>query len=195
MSVYVRSYSDIEVRRDEILRYAGIKQTNEELDSLIDSCLDEILSKLMYKVCFSECAVSRVGDGVCFGNVKSTSKTLKRKLDGCETAIVFAATLGLEIDRLIARYGHVSPSRALIFQAIGAERIEAVCDAFCADIAKEKCKNVTSRVSPGYSDIPLSMQKDIFAYLDCPRRLGLTLNESLIMSPSKSVSAIFGVGG
>ena len=195
MSVYVRSYSDIEVRRDEILRYAGIKQTNEELDSLIDSCLDEILSKLMYKVCFSECDVSRVGDGVCFGNVKSTSKTLKRKLDGCETAIVFAATLGLEIDRLIARYGHVSPSRALIFQAIGAERIEAVCDAFCADIAKEKCKNVTSRVSPGYSDIPLSMQKDIFAYLDCPRRLGLTLNESLIMSPSKSVSAIFGVGG
>lgn len=195
MSVYVRSYSDIEVRRDEILRYAGIKQTNEELDSLIDSCLDEILSKLMYKVCFSECAVSRVGDGVCFGNVKSTSKTLKKKLDGCETAIVFAATLGLEIDRLIARYGHVSPSRALIFQAIGAERIEAVCDAFCADIAKEKCKNVTSRVSPGYSDIPLSMQKDIFAYLDCPRRLGLTLNESLIMSPSKSVSAIFGVGG
>ena len=195
MSVYIRSYVEPTVKCGEILRYAGIKENSEELDSLLDSCLDEILSKLTYKVCFSECTVTHGVDFVCFGNVKSTSKTLKRKLENSETAIVFATTLGIEIDRLIARYGHVSPSRALMLQAIGAERIEAVCDAFCTDIAKEKCKNVTSRVSPGYSDIPLSMQKDIFALLDCPRRLGLTLNESLIMSPSKSVSAIFGVGG
>ena len=29
--------------------------------------------------------------------------------------------------------------------------------------------------------------------MDCPRKIGLTLNESLLMSPSKSVTAIFGI--
>lgn len=185
----------MEIRRSEILRYAGAKVTSAELDSLIDSCLYGIRPKLTYKVCFSECSVSHDGDSVCFGNVKSTSKTLKRKLEGSETAIVFTATVGFEIDRCIARESRISPARALILQAIGAERIEALCDTFCADIAKEKGRAVTSRVSPGYSDIPLEMQKDIFALLDCPRRIGVSLNESLIMTPAKSVSAIFGLGG
>ena len=49
------------------------------------------------------------------------------------------------------------------------------------------------RFSPGYGDLPINMQKDIFAALDCPRKIGLSLNESLLMSPSKSVTAIIGV--
>ena len=195
MTVLVRSYAEPKINKREIARYARAKETSEELDALIEECLAEILPKLQYKVCFAEYAVSHTLDAVCFGNVKSTSKALKGKLDNSRTAIVFTATVGLEIDRCIARESRLSPSRALIFQAIGAERIEALCDAFCSDIAKEKGTRVTSRVSPGYSDIPLEMQKDIFALLDCPRRIGVSLNESLIMTPSKSVSAIFGVGG
>ena len=50
------------------------------------------------------------------------------------------------------------------------------------------------RFSPGYGDLPLSLQRDIFRVLDCPRKIGLTLNESLLMSPSKSVTAIVGLG-
>lgn len=198
MTLLVRSYAEPKINKLEIMRYAGAKESCEELDTLIDSCLDEIRPRLTYRVCFVEDSVLREDNGVCICNIKSTSKTLRKKLEGCETAIVFAATVGIEIDRLIARYGRLSPSRALILQAIGAERIEALCDTFCRDIANEKMKEgktVTSRVSPGYSDIPITLQKDIFACLDCQRRLGLTLNESLIMSPAKSVSAIFGVGG
>ena len=49
------------------------------------------------------------------------------------------------------------------------------------------------RFSPGYGDFPLEAQKDIFRTLDCSRKIGLTLNESLLMSPSKSVTAIVGL--
>ena len=49
--------------------------------------------------------------------------------------------------------------------------------------------------SPGYGDLPLDLQREIFAALDCPKRIGVSLNESLLMSPSKSVSAIIGLGG
>ena len=51
----------------------------------------------------------------------------------------------------------------------------------------------TDRFSPGYGDLPLDVQKNIFPLLDCERKIGLTLNESLIMSPSKSVTAFVGM--
>ena len=54
-------------------------------------------------------------------------------------------------------------------------------------------KSLRTRVSPGYGDISLTMQKDIFAILDCERKIGITLNEDLLMSPSKSVTAIAGI--
>ena len=94
-----------------------------------------------------------------------------------------------ELDRLIAKYSHLSPSRAVMLQAFGAERIEALCEAVCADGGA-----VTARFSPGYGDLPLNLQGDLFQILDCPRKIGLTLNQSLLMSPSKSVTALMGIG-
>jgi hypothetical protein len=73
--------------------------------------------------------------------------------------------------------------------AIGTERIESLCDAFCNEFEK-----ATHRVSAGYGDLPLEIQPQIFALLDCSRKIGLTLNQSLVMSPTKSVTAIFGLG-
>lgn len=49
------------------------------------------------------------------------------------------------------------------------------------------------RFSPGYGDLPLALQRDIFHALDCARKIGLTLNDSLMMSPAKSVTAIIGI--
>jgi len=39
----------------------------------------------------------------------------------------------------------------------------------------------------------LETQRDIFALLDCPRKIGLTLTDSLLMSPVKSVTAVMGI--
>ena len=64
-------------------------------------------------------------------------KALSKNLSGCKTAVIFAATVGLMPDRLISRYGVSSPAKALVFDAIGAERIESLCDHFCEDL-KEK---------------------------------------------------------
>ena len=60
------------------------------------------------------------------------------------------------------------------------------------EFAKEE-KHLRPRFSAGYGDLSLSVQKDIFSVLDCARKIGLTLNDSLIMSPSKSVTAVVGI--
>ena len=99
------------------------------------------------------------------------------------------------IDRLIKKYSEINPSRALVFQALGAERVETFTDFFIADYEKVYGVSLSPRFSAGYGDLSLSAQKDIFNFLNPQKRLGLTLNDSLIMSPSKSITAIAGING
>ncbi|MBN1114475.1 MAG: hypothetical protein JXA66_03975 [Oligoflexia bacterium] len=50
----------------------------------------------------------------------------------------------------------------------------------------------TRRFSPGYGDFGLGEQRYIFSLFD-DRELGVSLTESMIMCPEKSVSYVFGV--
>lgn len=191
--ILTRNYTEPPFCEKEILRYAGCKSSDEELLQLLRACMEEVREKLSYKVCYMELPVV-IEDGGCdFGCLTVQSQNLSKNLQGCKTVILFVATVGVEIDRLIAKYGRISPSKALLFQAIGAERIEALCDVFCEEIAREKGVALKPRFSPGYGDLPLKIQKDIFQILDCAKKIGVSLNDSLLMSPSKSVTAFAGI--
>jgi 5-methyltetrahydrofolate--homocysteine methyltransferase len=179
----------------EIMRYARIRGANNSYDSLIDDCIRESEPLLTYRLCYTVLQVEPDGS-IMIGNERVASQTIGKAIRDSKQVILFAATVGAPFDRLIARYSRVEPSKALILQAIGAERVESLCDAFCDQMNTElndTGKRLTRRVSPGYGDIPLRLQKEIFAVLDCPRKIGLTLDQSLLMSPSKSVTAIAGV--
>lgn len=193
--VLSKSYKEQLFCEKEILRYADCKEADSETMKLLQSCINEVKGKLTFKVCYRMLPAKITGSVCDFGLFSMNSKNLAVNLKGCEHIIVFAATIGVGIDRLIAKYGRISPSKALMFQAIGADQIEALCDTFCTDIEKEYDIATKPRFSPGYGDLQLAAQSDIFAVLDCEKRIGLTLNDSLIMSPSKSVTAIVGLGG
>lgn len=196
-AVQIRHYEEPSFDRSEILRYAACRQEpSSEMNDVLESCLSEIKGKLSCQVCFCVFPIWHDGEELDLSFMRTSSADLARKLQGSEKIVLFGATVGLGIDRLIARYGHISPAKALFFQAIGAERIESVCNLFCADIQREyaACGYQTGpRFSPGYGDFPLSAQRDIFRVLDCSRKIGLSLNSSLLMSPSKSVTAIIGL--
>ena len=126
-----------------------------------------------------------------FGN-HTVSSSLSKNLSGCKKIILFAATVGIGIDRLIMKYGKIYPVKGLMMQALGAERIEALCDAFVSEMEKTGQK-MRPRFSPGYGDLPLEFQKEIFAALAPEKNIGLTLSASCLMSPTKSVTAIIGI--
>ena len=114
----------------------------------------------------------------------------------CDSAVLFVATVGGAPDRLMAKYSHVSPAASLAVSAVGSERVEALCDLFCAELAAENATRgrvTVQRFSPGYGDLPLSVQRDIFSVLAPHKHIGVMLGDSLLMSPSKSVSAIVGI--
>ena len=180
----------------EIMRYARIRGADDSYRPLIEECMKEAEPALSYRVCYNFVPIERNEDSFSMGSIQLCSNTVNKAVKYAETALLFAATVGAPFDMLIRKYSAVSPSKALIMQAIGAERVESLCDIFCADIDAQLCAEglrLTPRVSPGYGDIPLEMQRELFAVLDCPRKIGLTLDESLMMSPSKSVTAICGI--
>ena len=186
--ISVKSYAAPPLNLEEIRRYAGMKEPTAETEKLLAECLQLAEGKLGYRVCWTE-------DGeLPFGGERFP--LLEEHLRGCERVILFAATVGGELDRLIAREQLLSPAKALLLSAIGAERVEALCDAFCADVEREAGERglyPRSRFSPGYGDLPLRVQKDVFRALDLTRKMGMTLNESLLMYPTKSVTAIIGL--
>ena len=195
MMIEKRSFVAPPVDMGEILRYAGGGGADA-----VGECLAEAESVLSYNVCFAETRISVKGDEIDLGFAAVRSRNLAKNLAGCGSAIIFAATVGVGIDRLIGKYNRLSPSKAVLLQAIGSERVEALCDAFESEI-KSELKEARGklafrpRFSPGYGDLSLELQRDIFTLLDCPRQIGVTLGDSLLMSPSKSVTAIIGVVG
>jgi len=220
--VMTKVYKALSLREREILRYAGCRTEEKEIVRLMQECLQEAerADVLNGQLCYMELSVimerqdgymepetvvnsdmadmevlSDENGAVCnFDSFSVRSEQLAKNLRGCSKVLLLAATAGVGIDRLIGKYGRIAPSRALMFQAIGAELAEAVCDAFSKEYEAEHNCVLRPRFSPGYGDLPLETQKDIFAVLDCAKKIGLTLNDSLLMSPSKSVTAFAGIG-
>ncbi|MBE6611820.1 MAG: Vitamin B12 dependent methionine synthase activation subunit [Ruminococcaceae bacterium] len=171
------------IDRREILRYAGVRTSDPATEALLDECLAIAQPVLTYRACHGTFPVRMDGDRMDFSFASVKSASLAKFLTGCTSVMLLAATVGIGLDRLIARTTVTSPARALLLDAIGVERVEALCDSF----------SPLPRFSPGYGDLPLDFQREIFRALDCQRKIGLSLNESLLMSPSKSVTAIIGI--
>lgn len=187
------------VNTREVLRYAGfmgeLNVDNESMLSIMNEAINEAFDSFTYNVCYIRYPISWTDDKAKL-LFDTESVKLFNCLKGSKEVIMFAATVGHDIDRLIARNQRMNMTKTLFLQAFGAERVEALCDTFCADIKKEVINeglSLTPRFSPGYGDLPLDVQKDFFNLLDCNRKIGVSLNESLLMSPSKSVTAIFGL--
>ncbi len=180
----------VEVR--EVLRYMGTRDADDELLRVLDECVAEAKGVLSATLCYDEFDISVNGDEIDLGFCKVQSRDLAKNLSGCDRAVVFAATVGLGVDRLISKYKNASPTKALCISAIGSERVEALCDEFCRMI-DEKYAFVRPRYSAGYGDLDLGIQKDIFRALGCTKSIGISLGESLLMTPVKSVTAIVGV--
>ena len=179
--IYTKTFQSPPVCRQEILRYAGCPTSDARTEALLDACLQEAEQVLTYRVCWTILSEMPPYDD------------LKTHLAGSKKVVLFAATVGTGLDRLLTKYSSLSPAKALLLQAIGAERIESLCDAFCKELAEAEGLVPTMRFSPGYGRVPLEAQKEIFALLQPMQRMGLGLTDSLLMTPTKSVTAWFGL--
>ncbi|MDO4188355.1 MAG: vitamin B12 dependent-methionine synthase activation domain-containing protein [Lachnospiraceae bacterium] len=189
--------SDINIPVDQVARYAGIKSTDipSNVATLIDKCTPLISNAAKYKACYLEVPVSISGNVIDFDCFKVESNNLTTLLKGCDKAILVAATIGIEVDMLIKRAEVTSKAEALILNSIAIAGIEKYMF-ILNDFFKKQYEGyeLRPRFSPGYGDVPLQHQTELLNVLDSKRKIGVALNDSLLMTPSKSVTAIIGLG-
>ena len=188
--VYIKRYDAPKIDKKEILRYAGVKLENGEYDAMLDELLRSLLPRLSYRVCYTVLPVEHTAV-MTVGGIDFSSDMLASHFSDASCALLFCATVGPEVDRQLSRLTLRSPTAALLCNAIGTERVESLCDAFCRDvaIADSSLHYRAPRYSAGYGDLSLDYQRVIFDILSPERHIGVTLRDSLLMSPSKSVTA------
>ena len=184
------------VDKREVLRYAGAKTLDKATALLLDECIALAKDAFSYRVAYAVYPILQTENGLSLGFFETASQDLCKNLSGCERAVALCATVGQGIDRLVLKESLVSPARSLLLDALGTERVEALVDVFCAELARKYAREgcaLHPRFSPGYGDLPLSVQKPLFSALDLPRKIGVSLNDSLLMTPKKSVTAFVGI--
>lgn len=186
--------SELDISLEEVERYAGYYNVSREtFRKDISECINEARTVLTPRACFEIYNISVDSPSVDLGFAKTMSFDLAERLGGCKKAILLAATVGLGIDRLISRYSVNDPLRGLLLQAVGAAAVEAFVDKITLD--RFFALDPRDRFSCGYGDLSLLMQVDIFKALQCQKNIGVSLTSSLLMTPTKSITAIIGVDG
>ena len=115
---------------------------------------------------------------------------------GCQELFLFAATIGPAFDTLIKKKRLTSVAEACVLQSVGAAAVEDFVEGLCAFLAEEVQKEgytTRPRYSPGFGDVPLNNQVGLFKTLQPAKYAGITLMDTLIMAPEKSVTAYVGI--
>lgn len=161
--------------------------TNEAIISLENRLKENII----YKYAYVKLPLKLKEDLCDFGFASLKSKSLSKNLSGCSEVYFLAVTLGLGSERYLSRLNIISQAEHFITDGIASSAVESLCD-YINDKLKEG-NELKPRFSPGYGDLDISFQKELLGRLNGYKNLGISLNDSFFMTPTKSITAIIGI--
>ena len=184
-----------QLNRKDALRYMGYgtREPDNQTQALMDKCERELFraidGKYVYRVFEMTDEQIKGSTFILEGN------SIKQHLKGCTKAIFLCATLSEAVDRLIRVKQISSMAEAIVVDALASAAVEQVSDLAENEILRA-FPNLehTWRFGLGYGDFPLAGQRKFLDILDAPKRIGVCVNESLLLTPTKSVTCIIGLG-
>ena len=178
----------------DVRRYLG--WSIPEDSTLCEECVARLNACITPRSTWRIFPLRKTEDAVIIENMVIQSDAFRKYISGCSKVILAACTLGHEPDRLIRRASIDSILEASGLQAAGSAMTETYFRTLHAEIGKKMRKEgyyTTGWYSPGYGDLPLSLQKDFARLLDLEKTAGITLTDSFLMIPSKSMTAFIGL--
>jgi hypothetical protein len=155
---------------------------------LIDKAKRLIEPKAAFKLCYID---EKLQDAVIVNGLRLKSKVLRKNLDAVERIFPYVVSLGAALEQATGKMSDLL--EAYYLDAIGNIALTAVRkqlhDHLCNKFALKKI----SFMSPGsLRDWPIEAQSQLFQLLpDLEASIGVRLNKSLLMIPTKSVSGIY----
>lgn len=178
----------------EALRYCGAGEGDETLRAQAEAIAAGIAETPRYVYRVFPLERTAAGFFLPGTNITLTGKTAQTMLASSTQAAILVCTLGVGFDTRLRALQVRDMAKALILDGCGSALVEQGCDAAEAEIrGRFPSLYLTDRFSPGYGDLPLSLQGPICAALDAQRRLGVTVTPSLLLNPCKTVTAFIGL--
>ena len=195
MAVYNAPLGKIDPR--ETRRYAGlIKAKNFDEKLIADACEDALLlaaPRGIWQVYDYDCKGQEIASSP---PCKIIGKKIGEHLARCDKVVLLSATVGEEIEEAVTRrFREGEYASSLLLDAAATTAVEQLADAMEKAIApKAAAKGYAMRwrFSPGYGDWPLEQQPDILR-LSGGEKIGVSLSESLMLIPRKSITAVIGL--
>lgn len=175
------------LNRSEALRYMGAKALNP--DKMTSDIMDEVENELL-KVCRPAYTFTEIPkDSLALGG-----NDIKKVVAESEKVLLIAATLGIYVEKLLRKTQITDMAKAVVVDSMASVAIEQFMYKI-EDELKERYKGLyfTNRFSPGYGDYPLEKQREVVRILNTEKKLGLSLTDSLLLNPTKSVTAVIGL--
>jgi hypothetical protein len=197
------NFSDLKIESTTVENYIGFIPGSSP--DPFPEIIAELLAKAEEKikptggyVVFDDFHTDRASRSVTVNDVEFfTNNIVTRHLEKCTSAALFACTAGNEVIRWAATYNQQGNSiHAYIIDSIGSIAVESAMDIIQQQLKTEmqgKGMGITNRYSPGYCNWDTSEQEKLFGLLPTGF-CGISLNESMLMKPIKSISGIIGIG-
>ena len=188
--------SEIKIPVGEALRYMRAANADPETRQLAEDTAKMLEERLQPKYLWRACRIDRTGGEVSLpeAGLALPGELARKMLADCDTAVLMVCTLGAAFDRILNEWEARDMAKAVVVDVCGSAWTESACDAAEAEIrGRFPGMYCTDRFSPGYGDLPLALQADFLRALDAGRKLGITANESYLLLPCKSVTAIIGL--
>lgn len=174
--------TELEKRTLLYLNFRG--ETSEEQLTMVRKAIDEVKS-----VARPVFAVKYYKIAECPVDLEFESLNTIFDKGGSDSVAFIISTLGPAVDRRIDRLKDSDPAKMVLFDAAANAYIEEVTNEYQKRLG---LKSQTFRFAPGYGDVPLTLQRQIFDNIPEISRLGLTLDDGCLMHPFKSMTGIIG---
>jgi hypothetical protein len=180
----------VQVDLGAIKKSAHVPEGEEEkrLLPLIEAAHSVMAAKAIYRVSYID---SKADDSVMIDGVLFKSKVLRKHLDKVERVFPYVVTIGKGVEDLEKTSGDALEKYYL--DLIGNAAVVKARDHLKSRLVNRYGLGGLSYLGPGQlKDWPLEEQKPLFALLgDVERAVGVTLSDSLLMIPRKSLSGIY----
>lgn len=185
------------LNRAETLRYLQCDNSiSEDFSKLIDDCETQILKAIQPRYLYQIFNITHLEDCVSVEgtNLRLYGNDIREHLKGCEKAILMCATISANVDRVIRMAEISDMAKALVLDVLSSVAIENVCNQVDSIVEEEYPQYYqTWRFSAGYGDFPIDVQRDFLNALNAPKKIGLCVTDTNIMTPRKSVTAVMGL--
>jgi hypothetical protein len=194
LRLYVHEHMPVPAQARDVLIRLGMQRVSDEAAR---QRAQDALKGLLPGGCMRLVPVEINEDGIALNGHEIHSRSLSKHLAGCEMALVMLSSLGFKVsDDVRDAFAANRADEGVLLDAAASVAVDAGLDFLMQDAARMLrpfgMAVQTSRFSPGYADCDIANQRILLEIL-CDQPFGVTLTDSCMMLPEKSVMAIGGV--